>query len=1158
MESAATAASGPSGSDAPQAALAQGSAANGPAGEPQVAVDLGVLAERLELPHQGVEAAVRLLDEGNTVPFIARYRKDQTGGLDEVQIRRVCGAISRARQVADRKRTILRTISGQGKLSPEITRDILAAENLKHLEDLYLPFKPRKLSLAEMARQRRLEPFASEILAADPAAADLDRRAIDFISEDAGVVTAADALLGVGHILAESFAERADLRQRIRSILHRQGHLRSTRCETEPKPAAARSNEARRKDAVAGPVAPVESAAAETLPQQPLETPSAAPAAEPAAPAVKAGLIDSEAAQMAAPAPAETGSIATTAAAPSREGGSPDGGGAEAALSAPAAEAPLPMAAPVDSAQSASSAEAGQKPHADRKKSGAERKKKDKKAGREAKQYRDYFDFSDHVQRIPPHRALAINRGERAKVLKVRIDVPLDEVQAAAEEVVLVEGHPHRAFLAGCLKDAVTRLILPSLERELRREITDYCESHAVTVFARNLRNLLLQPPVVGRRVLALDPGFKSGCKAAVLDECGNPLEHAVLHIIGQAEKRAEAAAKIVELVKAHGVTVIAVGNGTAGRATEAVVAEVVAGELAPLEIGYVVVNEAGASDYSTSTIGREELPGLDSLARGAITIGRRLQDPLSELVKIQPASIGVGLYQHDVRARHLRDSLDAVVESCVNFVGVDANTASPSLLRYVSGLNQSTARGLHAWRVANGPFTSRAQFLEVPGFGESAYVQAAGFLKIAGGSNPLDSTWIHPESYPVAERVLERLGFTVADLTTKQGIDAIAERARGLDRDALAAELGVGTHLLSDIIDQLRRPGRDPRQDLPLPFFKKGVLKLEDLEVGMELMGSVLNVVDFGAFVDIGLHDCGLVHVSRLAPRFVGDPHDVVAVGQIVRVWVADLDKGRRRVSLTMIPPGRPGGGRGRGRDAGGGAEGRGKGDAPGRRTGAVSNSGGRAIVNRERPAPEAGRGAGRPGGDRSGGEGASRHDRGGRQGRGRGGPQRSREGRVFESKRSGEAPRPLSDGMRKGREPLRTFGDLKQFLQEKSQPASGEPQGQKDADGTAGDRRRKNHRFRPGGDDASSSDPPASQEISQAAPPAPGGPHESGASDALALPSDDATGNARPGPADGPEPAIDSGVSPGEDGPDARQPASGDSLADDGHSPRDGDQQP
>ena len=414
-----------------------------------VVIDLGQIARRLGLPPAGVEATALLLDAGNTVPFITRYRRDQTGGLDEEDVRRIAAALGRARQLADRKQTILRTVQGQGKLSPELEAFIVAAESPKQLEDIYLPFKPRKLSLAEVARQRRLEPLAHEILAGDPAAIDLDRRTADFIDADAQVATVADVLLGVGHIIADEFSERADARQRLREILHRTGRLRSQRVESAGK-----------------------------------------------------------------------------------------------ALS------------------------------------------------KDERHFRDYFDYAEHIQRVPPHRVLAINRGERAKLLKVRIEGPADELQAAAEAALVPSGHPHAEFLAGCARDALARLLLPALEREIRREMTDFCESHAVEVFARNLRNLLLQPPVAGRRVLALDPGFKSGCKAVVIDECGTPLEHAVLHIIGQPEKRQAAARRIVELVKTHGCTVIAVGNGTAGRDTEALVAELVAGELAELDVGYAIVNE--------------------------------------------------------------------------------------------------------------------------------------------------------------------------------------------------------------------------------------------------------------------------------------------------------------------------------------------------------------------------------------------------------------------------------------------------------------------------------------------------------------------------------------------------------------------------------------
>lgn len=833
-------------------------------------IDLGLLAQRLGMSVADVEAAVHLLDEGNTVPFITRYRRDQTGGLDEVAIRRIAESITKLRQLADRKQTILRTIQGQGKLTPELASQIESSDNSKHLEDLYLPYKPRKISLAEIAKQRRLEPLAREILAADPLAKDLDKRAADFVDADGQVATAADALLGVGHIIADDFSARADVRQRLRGILYKQAHLKSQRVESEGK-----------------------------------------------------------------------------------------------ALS------------------------------------------------KDEKHFRDYFDYSEHIQRVPPHRALAINRGERAKLLKVRIEGPVDEMQVAAEDFLVPLDHPHADLLKGCARDALVRLVLPSLEREIRREITEYCESHAVEVFAKNLRNLLLQAPVAGRRVLALDPGFKSGCKAVVIDECGNPLEYAVLHIIGQKEKREAAVKKIVEMVTAHACTVVAVGNGTAGREVESLVAELVAGELKSLDVGYVMVNEAGASVYSTSVYAREELPTHEAAVRGAISIGRRLQDPLSELVKIEPANIGVGLYQHDVKARHLHTSLDAVVESCVNYVGVDVNTASPALLRYVSGLNQTMARGFHEWRTKNGAFTSRQQFLEVPGFGEAAFVQAVGFLKITAGINPLDATWIHPESYAIASKVLERLGGIPEDLTSRQRAESLAQKAASLDLPAFAKELGVGRLLLTDIIEQLARPGRDPREDLPQPFFKKGVLKLEDLEVGMELMGSVLNVVDFGAFVDIGLHDSGMVHISQLSSRYVRDPHDVVTVGEIVKVWVLELDKARRRVALTMIQPGSV------------------RTQQEPRRPARVATAGA-ATNQRSNGPPSNGRGPQRAGGREQGAAARSL----GSQPSGRNGPPtREPTVKTYTARASSKPAVPLSKKMREGKEPLRTFGDLKQFFQKRDE---------------------------------------------------------------------------------------------------------------------------
>ncbi|HWL75714.1 MAG TPA: Tex-like N-terminal domain-containing protein, partial [Burkholderiaceae bacterium] len=462
--------------------------------------------------------------------FITRYRKDQTGGMDEEQIRQVEARVAKYRLLAERKQTILRSIEGQGKLTPELAHQIEQADSTKRLEDLYLPFKPRKQSLATLARERALEPLAAEILAGSPSAANLDARAQDFVNPDKQIATAADALLGVGHILAEDFSERADLRGRLRKILKRSGKLVSSRGEVEEK---------------------------------------------------------------------------------------------------------------------------------------------------DAKEFRDYWQYSEQLGRVPPHRVLAINRGEKAKILRVKIEADADDLLRVTEETLVPPDHPHAEFLRGCARDALARLVLPSLEREIRRELTDNAESHAVDVFARNLRNLLLQPPIRGHRVLAVDPGFKSGCKLAALDEFGNPIDHAVIHTVGKDERKVEGRAKLVDMIKQHNVSVVAIGNGTACRETEELMADILGNELKDHGVSYVIVNEAGASVYSTSPLGREEFPNYDATLRGAISIGRRMLDPLSELVKIDPASIGVGLYQHDTRAKHLRDTLDDVVQLCVSFVGVELNSAS-------------------------------------------------------------------------------------------------------------------------------------------------------------------------------------------------------------------------------------------------------------------------------------------------------------------------------------------------------------------------------------------------------------------------------------------------------------------------------------------------
>jgi uncharacterized protein len=863
-------------------------------------LDYSRIAQDLQIRKVQVESVVQLLDEGNTVPFITRYRKERTGGLNEEVIRQVQGRVGLLRQLADRKQTILKSLEAQGKLTDELRKAVLAADTSKRLEDLYLPYKPKKRTLATTARERGLEPLALAVWTQDPAVSNLAEVAATLVNPEKELPTADDVLQGVRHILAEVVAETADVRAAVRSVLW------------------------------------------------------------------------------------ETGKLC-----------------------------------------------------------GA---KSDKLAEGQGLEFKDYFQFTEGVRQIPPHRILALNRGEKEGPLKVRLEWNTEAVQRAAQRTMAeaalraLQGPPppaegdaapapapsappamtgeplspdsayrslHAAFLGTVADDALARLLLPSLEREIRRELTDEAEAHAVGVFARNLRSLLLAPPLRGRRVLAVDPGFRTGCKVAALDEFGNLLEDGVVYPHQPQNKKAEARARLAELVIKHRTSVVAIGNGTACRETEELVSDVIAeferrrqdpsaaaaqaaspaplapanpepppaaqlgettapamptgpiivaaayaalpppelpfpvvtsepgasatGEtplpplgsdapgslepapapppvfppgMAPPDLAYVIVNEAGASVYSASAVGREEFPDYDATLRGTISIGRRLQDPLSELVKIDPQNIGVGLYQHDVNPRHLKDSLEAIIESCVNQVGVDLNTASVPLLRHVSGLNQLVARELVDYRKQHGPFTSRDQLMQVPGVGPTRYVQAAGFLKVSG-DNPLDRTWIHPESYPAAQRLLGELGYGPDVLDDRTRHRELQGKLKALSPEEVAARLEVGVPTLRDILDALARPGRDPREDLPPPIFKKGILKLEDLRPGMELKGTVLNVVDFGAFVDIGLKDSGLVHISQMANRYIKSPYDVVSVGDVVTVWVLTVDQDRRRVSLTMIRPG-------------------------------------------------------------------------------------------------------------------------------------------------------------------------------------------------------------------------------------------------------------
>jgi uncharacterized protein len=1163
--------------------------------ETMIQIDLGQVAREVALPLDKVQVTVELLDDGNTVPFVTRFRKDQTGGLDEEQIRRIQQAVNRLRALTDRKQRILKSLETQGRLTSELAAHVQAADSLRRLEDLYLPFKPKKQTLAGLARSRGLDSLAQEIVAAQSAAANLEARAAEFVNAERGLPTVADVLQGAGHLVAELFGENYPLRDELREFIKKSGKLISTRIEeseqdetqTDDEDESPPHAEGEFDEDAEGEEPAEDEAANEDEPDHEAdasELSSIAPTGEAPTPepgpipfAVTTSSTDSEQvspaftgesylAADALPSPAvtenpvgEPQSVETT---PAVDPSADEPPSAETSVAAPAldpaseageapvvetstppeAAAPATEAVPAVAKRAPSPAPLAARVEAKLtiKQLAAKSRKEAKQRKREKKieSFKDYFRHQEPLAKIPPHRALAINRGERSKILRVKIEADMAALYQRAEHRLIRADHPHAEFLRDCLRDALSRLLVPSLEREVRRELTEWAELHAVQVFARNLRQLLLQPPVRDRRVLAIDPGFRSGCKLAAMDEFGSVLGHTVIHVIGKDDIVRRGRQQVVEMVLMYHIPVIAIGNGTACRETERLIADIIAHELKDYDIQYAIVNEAGASVYSTSSVGREELPRFDPVLRSAVSIGRRLQDPLSELVKINPANIGVGLYQHDVKSKHLEESLDAVVESCVNFVGVDANTASPALLRYVSGLNQLTARRMYEYRQKHGPFRSRDQFRNVPGFGDAAFVQAAGFLKIIGGDNPLDATWIHPESYEIAQRVIECLGGSeaelasqlssrgkiaevtrpefgagvahvqpaeVAEITTNlsaqpaedaalqaasreaaaepmaeaslaeaDGAPAIvepaaessaesetpaepvaaaepaaastepavpdvaslpapveeaavaepveadlgdeasaaepnaqpslAQRAAQADAAQLARDLGVGELLLRDILNSLKRPGRDPREDLPQPAFRREIMKLEHLQPGMELTGTVLNVVDFGAFVDIGLPDSGLIHISRLADRFVKDPHEIVSVGDILNVWVVDVDRQRRRVSLTAIKPGteRPPQERKEREPPAGRPEGRREGRAEGRGEG---RSG--------RP-PQGRRPEGRqPYGQRGGGGGGG----GGRP-------------RVTEVRPSKPKPiTPITEAMAEGKEPMRSFSDLLQF---------------------------------------------------------------------------------------------------------------------------------
>jgi Transcriptional accessory protein len=692
---------------------------------------------------QQVEACSQLLDGGNTVPFVARYRKEATGGLDENQIRLIEERLQFHRNLEQRKEEVLRLIDEQGKLTEELAFKIRSAEKLVQVEDLYLPYRPKRKTRASQAREKGLQGLADYLLSF-PRAGNVEEEALRYTSEE---ISSREALQGAMDIVAEMAAEDAVARGWIRDYTRRTGILQ----------VAARDPE--------------------------LESP-----------------------------------------------------------------------------------------------------------------YRMYYEYREAVAKIPPHRILAINRGEREDILKVALTIEPDRIIEYLEGRWVKSGIT-AGYVLEAVKDGYLRLIKPAVERDLRAELSQRAEEQAIKVFAQNLGGLLLQPPVKGQIVMGIDPAYRTGCKWTVVDDTGKMLEVGVVYPTPPHKKTAEAQRTLTEKIRKYGVTAIAIGNGTASRETEQFIADLI--RETALTVPYTIVSEAGASVYSASKLAAQEFPQLDVSERSAVSIARRLQDPLAELVKIEPKAIGVGQYQHDLPRKELDSSLNAVVESAVNRVGVELNTASPSLLSYVSGLSAAVAGNIVKYRDENGRFKNRKQLLKVAKLGPKAFEQAAGFLRVYGGENPLDSTAIHPESYGLAEQLLKSVGTDPGDI----GQPGLAAKLKDLSIKKLSQELGAGEPTLKDVLDCLQKPHRDPRDDLPAPIFRTDVLSIDDLLPGMVLQGTVRNVVDFGAFVDIGVKNDGLVHISEMADRFIRHPSEVVAVGDVVSVRVLSVDKARGKAALSLKP---------------------------------------------------------------------------------------------------------------------------------------------------------------------------------------------------------------------------------------------------------------
>lgn len=710
-----------------------------------------VIARELGLKLFQVEATVKLLDDSNTVPFIARYRKEVTGELDEEQIRAVEERVHYLRNLVKRQEEILATITEQGKLTDELEAAIKATTKLQELEDLYLPFRPRKRTRAQIAREKGLEPLAELILAQQITAGDPLAIAAEYINEEKEVPTAEAAIAGAQDIIAEVVSERAAIRAMLRKQLW-------------------------------------------------------------------------------------TGGEITT-------------------------ELAVPEAAGQD--------------------------------------FLNYREHREMVKRMPSHRVLAVNRGERKEILKVQLVTPHETNIDLIARQIIRQSSIFSELIRQAIADGYKRLLLPSLDREIRTQLTENAEQQAIRVFGLNLRQLLLQPPFAGHTVMGLDPGFRTGCKLAVISPTGAVLATDTIFVTASEAQRGQATKSILAAIQNHGVTLISIGNGTASYETEEFVAKLISTH--NLAVRYLIVNEAGASVYSASKLAKDELPGLDVTLRGAVSIARRVEDPLAELVKIDPKSIGVGQYQHDVDQKELGRALANIVESCVNHVGVELNTASAELLTYVAGVNSTVAKNIIAFRDAGGPFANRQQLLKVPRLGAATFTQCAGFLRLTHGENPLDNTPVHPESYKLAKTILSRLGFSLSDLTNKDRLRDLQAAIQTADAAALAVELDAGEPTVRDILGALGKPGRDPREDMPMPLTRKNIVKLSDITPGTIMKGTVHNVIDFGVFVDIGIKTNGLIHRSELSDKPFRHPLDIVSVGDIIDCLILSVDENRGRIALSL-----------------------------------------------------------------------------------------------------------------------------------------------------------------------------------------------------------------------------------------------------------------